>query len=593
MRQAIFLIVMILFQSHSAIAQLQLKICFNDTDQISQKLKSEIESQVKTVHDSIDAIKKLHATQSILFDHGYLLAEFNNLSCDSVACKVNLFCGHQFEWAKIELDSSDQLFLSRAGWNENLKTNKPVSVAMFQSQFQTILNWADDNGYPFLSIGFKNVLITDSFINADLHLQKNNFTTIDSLKLHGDLKINNRFLQNYLGVKKGAAYCENNIEEIPNRLQELPWCSSSKSPIIIFHENKADVHLFANKRNASKFDFLLGFLPDNNTGKLLITGDGNLTLQNMLSHGELLHLQFNQFQNATTTFNLKLNYPFLFSLPVGADAMLDLYKRDSTYLTVKFQLGIQYLFVGTSYIKFYVRKENSFLLTVDTDLIQLTHQLPDQLDYVTSFYGIENQFEKLDYRLNPQKGWAIKWNGEIGIDSIYYNTRIVSLNDVNEPNFDYHTLYDSVTLKSTEFRFLIKAQHFSKLSKHTTALIEVNAGTTVSKNYFDNKLFRIGGFNSIRGFDDESVLAGSYSISTLEWRYLLDKNSYFSIFNDFGITQNSLKENSFRILDGFGAAISFQTRAGIFVLNYAIGAQENQPVQLRNAKIHFGYINYF
>jgi hypothetical protein len=44
---------------------------------------------------------------------------------------------------------------------------------------------------------------------------------------------------------------------------------------------------------------------------------------------------------------------------------------------------------------------------------------------------------------------------------------------------------------------------------------------------------------------------------------------------------------------GFGAGISFETKAGIFSINYALGKQFNNPIELRSGKIHFGIVNYF
>ena len=44
---------------------------------------------------------------------------------------------------------------------------------------------------------------------------------------------------------------------------------------------------------------------------------------------------------------------------------------------------------------------------------------------------------------------------------------------------------------------------------------------------------------------------------------------------------------------GFGAGIAFETKLGIFNLNYALGQQFDNPIFFRNAKLHFGIVNYF
>jgi hypothetical protein len=44
---------------------------------------------------------------------------------------------------------------------------------------------------------------------------------------------------------------------------------------------------------------------------------------------------------------------------------------------------------------------------------------------------------------------------------------------------------------------------------------------------------------------------------------------------------------------GFGTGITFETKLGIFSLNYALGKEFNNQIVFRAAKIHFGLINYF
>lgn len=44
---------------------------------------------------------------------------------------------------------------------------------------------------------------------------------------------------------------------------------------------------------------------------------------------------------------------------------------------------------------------------------------------------------------------------------------------------------------------------------------------------------------------------------------------------------------------GFGAGFSFGTNLGIFSISYALGKQFNNPIELKNGKVHFGYVTYF
>nr|MBP6574182.1 hypothetical protein [Flavobacteriales bacterium] len=44
---------------------------------------------------------------------------------------------------------------------------------------------------------------------------------------------------------------------------------------------------------------------------------------------------------------------------------------------------------------------------------------------------------------------------------------------------------------------------------------------------------------------------------------------------------------------GFGVGASFETKAGIFGLTYALGQQFSNPIDLREGKIHFGFSTLF
>ena len=44
---------------------------------------------------------------------------------------------------------------------------------------------------------------------------------------------------------------------------------------------------------------------------------------------------------------------------------------------------------------------------------------------------------------------------------------------------------------------------------------------------------------------------------------------------------------------GTGLGLAFETKAGIFNLAWAIGKRNDTDLNLRQSKIHFGFVNYF
>ena len=97
----------------------------------------------------------------------------------------------------------------------------------------------------------------------------------------------------------------------------------------------------------------------------------------------------------------------------------------------------------------------------------------------------------------------------------------------------------------------------------------------------------------MRGFTEESEYVSQYVIGTLEYRYLIGVNSNFFVFVDGGWAKNPIQEISNHSYIGTGLGMAFETKAGIFNLAWAIGKRDDSELNLRQSKVHFGFVNYF
>ena len=98
----------------------------------------------------------------------------------------------------------------------------------------------------------------------------------------------------------------------------------------------------------------------------------------------------------------------------------------------------------------------------------------------------------------------------------------------------------------------------------------------------------------MRGFDEESIFASQYGVGTVEYRYLLGQNSFLFAFADLGWAKNkALSRNISNTFIGAGLGMAFETKAGIFNISYASGKRDDTKFNLRQSKIHIGYVNYF
>ena len=107
-------------------------------------------------------------------------------------------------------------------------------------------------------------------------------------------------------------------------------------------------------------------------------------------------------------------------------------------------------------------------------------------------------------------------------------------------------------------------------------------------------MFRLGGLNTIRGFNENQFFASNYILSNVELRIILESRSYLFLFSD----QSYLvfDNGATRISDlpiGFGLGLQLGTKSGDFRFAYALGRSKDSSVNFNQSKIHFGIINRF
>jgi hemolysin activation/secretion protein len=216
--------------------------------------------------------------------------------------------------------------------------------------------------------------------------------------------------------------------------------------------------------------------------------------------------------------------------------------------------------------------------------------LPSKLDITYNGGGIEIAASDLDYTFNPSKGWDIKFGGTVGIKKIIRNIAIEDLST------DFVTAYDSLKLKTFQTEVNLSTALYIPAFKVATLKLGLVGGLQYNEErLFDNELHRIGGNKLLRGFDEQSILTDKYLVTTLEFRLLLDRNSYLSFpFVDYGITHiNNGNEQIWDSAISFGMGINFATPAGIFNVSFAAGKRLGNPIDFGNTKLHFGYVSLF
>jgi hypothetical protein len=481
-------------------------------------------------------------------------------------------------WQKLDYDSN---YIDIANRNKikilNLN-NQKVNKSEFENQFEIILKYLENNGYPFAEIYFSNISINDNKVSAKLNLNYNDLIIVDSVRVISNNTINPYFITSYVQVKPGDIYKENYIKEINNKINALGFLKTKYQTQVYFVNKKAEVVIYPEKLNANRFDGLIGIQPNSVNNKTSLVGQANLYLVNTLKRAERFNFEFRAQPNLTRDLKINFTYPYVFNLPFGVDFDFNFRRQDSSFSVYNPEFGISYLFNGQNSIKFIYKIENSNLLS--TQRFKNATELPNVLDVNKYYYGLNVNIDKLDYRINPKSGQRL-------VFQVLFGQRTIEKNSVFNDS-----LYNSINLRSNQIQLSISAQKFINLYRRNVLMLGLKTSVLESESILFNELYRIGGINDIRGFDEQSLFSSAFVIGTLEYRYQLDKNSFLRMFYDWSYLENKLTNIGINA-SGIGVGMQVQTNAGILQLSYALGKIDNNLFSFQNGKIHFGIINYF
>jgi len=524
---------------------------------------------------SVDQLPSAVTAQlAYLYGQGYLEASIDSCVQDSGVSKCHITTGRSYRWARLSGAGIVPEIASEARFREKLFADRPITPGAVEQLFEDLLRQSEDNGYPFARVSLDSIRHSDAGLYATVRLDQGRLVRFDSVVVRGTARTNMRYLQAHIGVRPGDVYNESLVAGVERRVRELPFVSQRQRPYVQFTAEKTKLFLFLDSKKASSINGILGVQPDPETGKVQLTGDLDLRLRNALKRGEAIELNWRSLQDQTQDLRIHFNLPFVFNTPFGADASLKLFKRDTTFLEINARAGLEYLLARGDKLSVFVNSKSSDRLG------RTAATAPGLADVNVFSYGLGLQRERFDYRYNPRRGHSARIEGSAGLKRT--STAVLS-DDVQPPD-----------IETVQYELDGNAVLHIPIKRRSTVRLAGQGGWMVNDDLYRNELYRIGGLKTLRGADEASIFCSAYAIGTLEYRFVYEENANFLLFVDQGWWEDGAQD--VLVTDtplGFGVGTTFETKAGLFSLTYALGRQFNNPILLSGGKIHFGFVSLF
>ena len=423
-------------------------------------------------------------------------------------------------------------------------------------QFMTeSLRKLEQNGFALSTLKLINFERNNNDLCAELYLTIDKKRKVNNIVINGYDKFPAGYKKNLIKKYKNLVFNKNNLERIYSDFNKIRFVRQTKYPEILFTKESTKVYIYVEKAKTNSFDGILGFANDDNK-KLIFNGYVDLTLNNALNVGEKLALYWKSDGRNQKTINVATEVPYIFKTPFGIKAQLNIFKQDSIFQNTKTNLDLGYYLNLNSkaYIGYQATESNDINNTKSLILADSNNS------FITSTY------EFIDYY--PEAS---------GDDVLF----------PEKTNFVFRLgtgKRDSKTQTSKQLFASFNLTYHFYLNKNNALNFKTQNYYLKSSNYLTNELFRFGGINSIRGFNENSLQGNTVLSLMTEYQYIISDGLYFHSVLDYGFYEDKTVNKISKLL-GFGFGFGLQTKNGFLNFVYANGSSNEQAIKFSNSVV--------
>ena len=480
--------------------------------------------------NTIDSIKKIDKKYSAFFS-------FNDL----------------IEKAIIRIDSSENATIK----NIKLINNSfEIKISELEPMLNSISETLDNQGKSFSKVQLKNIQIKNKTLFADLKINPSEKRTIQKVIIKGYENFPTSFLKNYFRIKPSTIFNQKKMEEISSNSKNLPFIEEIKPPEVLFTKDSTQLFVYISKKQNNSIDGIVNFSSKENGG-VLFNGMLDVRFQNIINTGERFEIFWNSIGEERQEFKITTEIPYIFNSIISPEIAFSIYKQDSTFLNTNFKANLK--FSLDSFYKLGIQYESES----SENLEQLATNNIET--FSNNFYGIYFSYTK------PR-------NDVFYLDKFHF--------DINPALGKRKTSNDF----TNQFKIKTTLSYIWDINPRNSLYIRNETGYLNSDTYLTNELFRIGGANSIRGFNEQSIFTESYTFFNIEFRILTNSRSYIYSITDFGRFSSQNEQKS---IVGFGIGYLFNTKNSQININVAAGKNNSNAIDFKQVKLIVNWKNFF
>jgi len=435
----------------------------------------------------------------------------------------------------------------------DLGTINKIRMTALPELQNRILSLYTSRGYLFTQVKLDSLTATDKQLSAVINIDEGPLFKMEKYKFSGNKITRTNTLLRISGLAQTRLITPEILVQAENNLLQKQYIKDCQiTPL-----DAATLGIEIEEAKMTKAEGVFGLATNPNSQKRNLNGYINIQFLNLWGTDRALSLYWKKLKTDYQVLELSYHEAGFYKYPVAGDLAFQRAKQDSSASSaaltrMKTEIQLYY---------------NSLYHKLGTALYTET-LYPDARDSVgvvkTTYRNVSLfwEYKKTDYAPNPTSGNMFKIKSGWLFSKTQEQNKTTPINEL-----DYHTYLPL----AHKFVFAFSG-HYREISDSKVK---------------DYEQYKLGGFNSIRGYNEAAFSSWRLGWINTELRYLLSRDSRVYLLVDDGF----LQQESDKIktdLWGVGVGFSLQTKLGVMSINYALSITNKQLSNLNAGLLHIG-----
>lgn len=436
-----------------------------------------------------------------------------------------------------------------------------------------------ERGFLFCQVEWASVECDENgYCRGALHISPGKQIKLDTVLLRGRWIAPRSAFYQITGIRPGQPLRLSQWEALPGRIRSSPYATLVDTPRLWLFPDLAWIEVEVKPRTSNRIDGALSILPGTGTNQAQVIGHLELALLSPLRLGERIEARFAQLPGGSQRLNLLLAFPYLLRGYVETRGGFSLWRQDTSFLTREGYVELRYRLTPV------LRLIGGFQ-TVTSRLIntlpyrERVWPPPPVLDFQRRSVRLGWDYEQVDMRLAPRRGWQVTLIGTQGQRGYLRNPGLSRLS------------YERLPAPGPFQELSGSAYRYIPIGGLLSIRTGIQGYRYLSRGVFENELPRAGGSNSLRGFPENTFPTAGYLHGTGELRLHTEEDGYIGAFGE--LTRLDLFGRGEETLQAFGLLLQTRLAAGLFQITFAAGRSSGVPWDLRRALVRLEWVSEF